>query len=46
MKYIKIILFFIFFISGNAIGANNNQTTPAASNAGAQVTSNRGGGVA
>ena len=26
MKYIKIILFFIFFISGNAIGANNNQT--------------------
>ena len=26
MKYIKIILFFIFFISGNAISANNNQT--------------------
>ncbi len=26
MQYIKIILFFIFFISGNAIGANNNQT--------------------
>ena len=26
MKFIKIILFFIFFISGNAIGANNNQT--------------------
>ena len=26
MKYIKIFLFFIFFISGNALGADNKQT--------------------